>query len=203
MGTDAHIFIEIDNGSAEPAFQCRDDIRAFNSGELLIERNYVFFDALANGRSSRIVGYSGRCALFPPRGFPAVASRRVEARYYLRVVRDAAQVKPLGKFQTHGIPGVIEEAYILEHSLPTQTRLVPEWDGIAKREVMQTQTWVADPDWHTASWLFPDQVESALVHFGVTEHALGHCTRAALAVLRLLESALGPRRSRLILWFDN
>lgn len=201
MGTDAHAFIEIDRSSRSPFFCDKSDIVAFNSGELWIERNYDLFDALADARSSRTSASSVRRALFPPRGLPSVVSDAVEARYYLRVVQRPEQVLQLCQFQPigGGIPNFIEESLVRRLALQTFER-----EGLQLTDGKLTmETWVANPDWHSATWLFADEVGHALSHFELALDDLGPSTRAALAVLHLLESDLGPRRARFVVWFDN
>lgn len=56
--------------------------------------------------------------------------------------------------------------------------------------------WVTHPDWHTHTWLTPDEFEKAL--------DLGHAGvgyRAVLAALRCFEQA--GCDARVVLWFDN
>jgi hypothetical protein len=59
--------------------------------------------------------------------------------------------------------------------------------------------YVTHPDWHSHSWLTPDEFEEVLDGFLMTDgYVKYHCF---LAVLRTLENA--GYKARLVFWFDN
>lgn len=83
MGTDIHAFIELDYSNKEPAFTDKEQIYAFNFGELLISRDYDLFNALADGRNCHLDEENiVKHCLYAPRGIPKHYSVAVSNRYF-------------------------------------------------------------------------------------------------------------------------
>lgn len=59
----------------------------------------------------------------------------------------------------------------------------------------EEKAWVSHPDWHSHSWLKPDEFERAIAGFDEPEY------QAVLAAMRSFESQ--GYESRLVFWFDN
>ena len=87
MGTDLHAFIELDCSQKESAFTDKEQIYAFNFGELPISRNYDLFNALADGRNCHLdrADIIEHC-LYDPRGIPKYHSVAVSNRYFCIVL---------------------------------------------------------------------------------------------------------------------
>jgi hypothetical protein len=62
---------------------------------------------------------------------------------------------------------------------------------------------VTDPDWHTPSWLFEQEIAAALDHVGHSEHSVSLEFRAVQQLLRFFDGQLGPNCARIVFWFDN
>ncbi len=54
-----------------------------------------------------------------------------------------------------------------------------------------------------ASWMYVREIEAASAHHGIMSGGDNILFASALASMRLLESRLGPDRSRLVFWFDT
>jgi hypothetical protein len=62
--------------------------------------------------------------------------------------------------------------------------------------------YVADPDWHTPSWLFLSEIHEALAHAKLAVEDLAPEYRVVLDTRASAERWWG-RRARLVFWFDN
>lgn len=70
--------------------------------------------------------------------------------------------------------------------------------GGSSRRVGHNDAYVTDPDWHSHSWVTPDEWEAAITG---NRYPCDVEYRALLAAMRVLE---GEGRSvRVVLWFDN
>ena len=64
-------------------------------------------------------------------------------------------------------------------------------------------TFVPNPNWHSASWPYRDEIFAALDHDRLAVADLYLTFRVVLDVMANVDDHLGPRRSRLVFWFDN
>ena len=62
---------------------------------------------------------------------------------------------------------------------------------------------VPNPNWHSASWLYRDEILVALDRDWLVLADLDLMFRVVLDVMANFDDRLGPRRSRLVFWFDN
>lgn len=76
-------------------------------------------------------------------------------------------------------------------------RWVEQGDSVYRHNDAGEPQWVSHPDYHTHSWLTPDEFEKALVLAGETTGEY----RALLAAMRSLEK--DGDKVRLVFWFDN
>lgn len=117
------------------------------------------------------------------------------------VRRDGALVEPRGLPESLGWESASDsKVYIVEGVGDAP-------DGCCRRS--DAERWVASgsstlcregkavthPDWHTPSWLTPNEWEAALMPESLTEY------RAVLAAMRSFETA--GEEARIVFWFDN
>lgn len=191
MGVEMHAFIEIDSYSGQP-FSNSDSIEIFNKGEFLILRHPQLFDAMANGFSFKHDSDPATKALIPPRGLPDPVSRSVDERYHLFVVPESSTCDE----RNYTFRCSIGQAAVDRLSL----NLIPlpkDWSPSRLRGR------VINPNWHCASWLFPDEWSASLAHARLEWKDLSLAVRMIRAAMAEAESQLGNRRVRLVFWFDN
>lgn len=177
MGTDIHAFIEYESRPG--------GLREFSRDQLVLPPDYTLFHALGQWPES------DARPLFPPRGLPDLISSAVAPAYYTSIYEDAdARVRPppLGRY--HLLRSEVE-------SNPVYRR----WDYRGGPAGPRQQ--VADPDWHTPSWLTYRAVLAALAHLGLSVADQSPAFRAAVAAMAELTCEAGPDGVRLVFWFDN
>jgi hypothetical protein len=179
VGADIHAFIEYETERGGP-FE-------FSRGQLALPAEYVLFHALAGVRPQ-----TNDPPLVPPRGLPARVSDEVLRAYFTPVFADedvAARPPP------RGVP-----FYLLQ----SEVEATLEYQRGERRGEPGDRHWlVADPDWHTPSWLTYREVLAALAHLGLTVAERSPEFRATLAAMAELATAYGPDRVWLVFWFDN
>jgi hypothetical protein len=178
MGADIHAFIEYDTE--------RSGLCEFSRGQLVLPPDYDLFHALAGVRSQ-----SEAQPLFLPRGLPERVSDEVMQTYFTSVFADedvAARPRPRG----------------VHYLLRSEFESDPHYQRSERRGKIEDLHWlVADPDWHTPSWLTYRQVLAALAHLGLSVDERSLQFRAVVAAMAAMADEVGPDRVRLIFWFDN
>lgn len=172
MGCDVHCYVEYRarNPQSEYDRQWSDLGGRINPG-----RNYVIFERLAGVR-----GDPGR-AVVPPRGYPD------DAGFWARHDNWC--------FITNGPD---EEG---NYVTPEKARNWHERLGCDYRQDRDGKPcWIEHPDWHSHSWLTPDEWEKALKLARVTPKNEPEYY-ALLAAMRSLEAA--GHLVRVVFWFDN
>jgi len=129
-------------------------------------RNYRLFAALAGVRNAYDI-----LPVVEPRGYPTDAAYMAESDNWL-FVRD-------GKYEGHC-------------SRESAERYVA---SCGSRYKDSEKAFVSNPDWHSHSWLTPDEYGQAIG----TMDAPGY--RAILAAMRSFET--DGHKARIIFWFDN
>jgi len=215
MGTDIHAFLEIDWGSDDyEPFIDEGDIRPFNTGDILLRRNYELFDALANGRSGNPGLRPRKRPLYPARGIPDVVSWAVADCYYLRVIEPDQDPREFlaewckgeslpapvsradaDRFVADGLSCFAPNPYVSDVSSRGE-------NGVTQIRQVRRQL-VSNPNWHHASWLTLAEVHAALDHFGLRVADLEVDVQALLQTMALIEQKCGDGRTRLVFWFDN
>lgn len=179
MGSDIHAFIEYDTEQG--------GLHEFSRGQLSLPAEYALFHALAGVRPQ-----SDEPPLFPPRGLPTRVSDEVLRAYFTSVYADreiAARPRP------RGVPFWM---------LQSEVDASPHYQQCERRGKPGDRHWlVADPDWHTPSWLTYREVLAALAHLGLKVADRSVEFRAALAAMAALADEVGADRVRLVFWFDN
>ncbi len=128
-------------------------------------RSYFLFSKMAGVRNSGEIE-----PVVPPRGFPADCAYVAERDNYLYVT------------DTEG------EGYCTAERAEHYIEYGSQWKD-------ETKKFVTHPDWHTHSWLTPNEFEKAI------EEATNEEYRAILAAMRSFESQ--GFAARLVFWFDN
>jgi len=173
MGCDIHAMLEVE-GESPVAFA----FNAIFAGQASLPRNLAVFGALAGVRSTVP-------PLYPPRGIPDNVSEESFEEYYLFVINEA----DAEMYRGYG--------YVTRDEAPIRGRVYWKTSGLQSRF-----GYVADPDWHTPSWLFLSEIHEALAHAKLTAEDLMPEYRIVLDALASAERWLG-RRARLVFWFDN
>jgi hypothetical protein len=174
MGSDIHLFIEY----VVPA-------RAFSwANEIFIGRDYPLFGKLAGIRSAEV-------PLVAPRGLPFDVSYDVFANYYSLVVEKHSA------WNFRGMNFVTEDeaASLLKRGVSHRPPA-----GIKTTEVTSELEYVSNPDWHSPSWLWCEEVLSAVSNDIITANAEFH---VVVDTLQSIEHHMTNARSRIVFWFDN
>lgn len=201
MGTDIHLFVECDNSNDAPAFSNASGLRSFSYGELLATRDYKIFDALAGARRHVVTGGMDTECMIQPRGLPSPVSDAIYYRYYLIV--DEPRYPDLWAdhvpFRLWALPPVpLEDAdeWVrkgLSHYAPVSLNALGR---PARRRV-------SNPDWHSASWLFRDELLAIMQSSDLRLEDLSREWRHILLLLDQLSLDYGDNRVRVVFWFDN
>jgi hypothetical protein len=204
MGTSIHLFIEFDRWRIAPFGEQGGDVVPFSNGEFLIQNDYRLFDALAGARAHAASGGIQRPPLIPPRGIPRNASRAVLRRYVMLVdgeAKESVRRTPFENLLT--IPIVrVPSRMLLPGSLHALQRgtfeNAEDWWFEQKDAIVTINS-----DWHSAGWLFVDEMKDAIASHSIARAELGLDMSAVLIAAEFLESSLGKRSSRFVFWFDN
>ena len=132
-------------------------------------RNYYVFEALAGVRGSN--------ALFPPRGLPDDIAYEAKGDAWIFVTANPES----------GEGSVTRE----------KAQYYVEKCGSTYRP--GGQDYISDPDWHSHSWVTPDEWEKAISK--PNDFPAQPAYRAMLAAMRSLER--DGMRVRVVFWFDN
>lgn len=122
----------------------------------------------------RLAGVRGGTALVPPRGYPDDAAYNADGDHWL-FIHDA------------GGDNCVTPSRAIEYVGSYGSRYKLDSDGKA--------AWVSDPDWHSHTWLTPDEFAAALLPDAQPTY------RALLAAMRSLEGE--GYAVRIVIWFDN
>ena len=178
MGADIHAFIEYETEWG--------GLREFTRGQLSLPADYPLFHALAGVRSE-----TDDPPLFPPRGLPERTSTEILTAYFTPVFADEdVSTRP----RPRGAP-----FYLLRSEVEAD----PRYRDREQRGGPGRRWTVADPDWHTPSWLTYREVLAALAHLSLSVAERPVEFRAAVAAMAELAGEFGPDRVRLVFWFDN
>ncbi len=180
MGTDIHLYIEIDSGDQEPFSDDR-FIDSFSDGDIYISRDYPLFGALAGVRH-----YGDGESLIPPKGIPGFLSNEVNKEYFDYVFDEGE------KYWN-------EDYTKREHAEEYVKRGVSEYKDHHQKE----KGWVSNPDWHTPSYLGINEIRKALNHVKLYDINLPIEFKIVMTTLEAIEREYGVGRSRIVFWFDN
>ncbi len=180
MGCKIHLFAEFGRGGA--AFQ------ALSDGAFPIPRDYELFAALAGVR-----GGPGFVPFQVPRGIPHDVSPAVAERYFVPVMDgDRASMWCAG-----------------EHVTPDEAETLVRSGRTHWRESETTEPWtqathgyIANPDWHSATWLAAHEIKLALIHAGYQFQTAPEEFQLLVAYVELAATMKGSS-TRVVLWFDN
>jgi hypothetical protein len=210
MGRTNHPFIEYERSSAvatpfsmywdydEHGKGPKGDIVDFNPAELFVQRNYALFDALG---AQPPYSAKEKKPFIMPRGLPSPISFGVSERYYC-VVSDPKfkdlHLDPTGDFQDEVTSEQAEEWIRkgLSHYGKRVSNISPRF-GLPERKR------VSNADWHSASWLFLDEIHQCLQHFGLKVDETPIEFRVITEIMASFEQKRGHRFVRLVYWFDN
>lgn len=155
---------------------------AWADGAIQIERDYVLFGLLAGIRSSLPPA-------IPPRGLPMDLSSEVFEHYYEFIFDE--HDAPLYRGFSWVSPQ--EAAVLLEsgksHAPPAEYK---------KLNTRSTLGYVSNPDWHSASWLWYDELLQVVPESVMMANPT---LRVLSDTLRSIEHLFG--RGRIVFWFDN
>lgn len=135
-------------------------------GRFDLERDYDLFGRLAGLRRSSVA------PLVEPRGIPNDLAFSASNDYWVYICHDP---------DTSG----------------TQVRpgIAAKWVSGGAKYKPGDSSYVANPDWHTATWLTGDEFATALADYTAHEYD------ALLAAMQSLEAS--GYVTRLVMWFDN
>jgi len=180
MAADIHIYVEYDEGNDSP-FSDPDKVYGFSEGEFLVPRDYELFSVLAGVRFSDEFQ-----PLYPPRGMPEIASKDAINAYHLNVLDNES------------------ERLDAEDVMRSQADI---WvnDGLSqiRDSWIKQHGFVSDPNFHTPSWLYLEEVKQAYIH---SPFQMQDGSKEMLVIMDLLQSIenhFGARRARIVFWFDN
>jgi hypothetical protein len=174
------------------------DIVAFNLAEFFVKRNYALFDALG---AQPPYSTKDKKPLIMPRGLPSPISFMVSERYYC-VVSDPnfkdLHLDSTGEFQAEVTQQQAEEWIRkgLSHYGKRVTNSTALYGSPERKRV-------SNADWHSASWLFLDEIHHCLQHFGLSVDETPIEFQIITEILASFETKLGHRFVRLVYWFDN
>lgn len=200
MGTSIHLFIEYDRDQSSIPFSVAGNIRSLSLAELWLPNDYKLFDALAGGRSHTL-GVVEKPPMFRPRGLPTPISLEVYYRYYYVVEDPKYRDAKYDKIPKWIAPlGSVTEAIATEWIEKGWSTLAPSENHSQGRPRRHR---VSGPNWHTASWLLLSEIGLSIEFYDIAEELLSYEMIAHLSAMRILESHLGPSRTRIVFWFDN
>ena len=168
MGCDIHAYIEY--RSMRPHTFNPDLWHPFSKG-INPGRDYFLFARLAGVRGNPAE------AVVPPRGFPEDASYCAQNDAWIYITDDPRN-------EGNSTTPELAEQWHKRSGLPYKTR------GDHK--------WIFHPDWHTHTWLTPDEWEKAI---SVDKPQSAPQYYATLAAMRAFEAA--GYEARVVFWFDN
>ena len=164
MGCDIHCYVEY--RKKDPSNDYERDWRSFG-GRINPGRNYSIFGRLANVRQGP--------AVVPVRGIPDDLGFYSRDDWWLFIFDHDTQES--------GFCSVAQaKEWHDKYHLPY------------KMGVAGTPAWIQHPDWHSPSWVTPDEWERAIDKKDLKYAAI-------FSVLRFFESA--GQESRVVFWFDN
>lgn len=169
MGCDIHMYVEYTEKKEEEKWWLSFGGR-FNPG-----RNYDLFAILADVRN-----YDGAKCIYPPRGLPEPLGFRATWDYYLRVNKSAKSVDEC-----------FEGQCLQSHADKWTATGQSVWRDDSKDVV-------SNPDWHTPSWLYVDELEEVLKK---SKWSFGREYKALLAAMKSLKN--DNYLVRVVFWFDN
>lgn len=173
MGCDIHLFIEV----AE-----EHGVTAWASGEVYMSRNYDLFAKLAGVRSTE-------APMIPPRGLPFDLSNEVFHKYFHHVLEEAE----IQTFRGYDWVTPDEAAAMLAAGNS-------HCPNLKASELAKPEAFISNPDWHTPSWLWREEVMRV-----VPEELVALCPafRVVLNTLYSIDNTIPGARSRIVFWFDN
>lgn len=128
-------------------------------------RNYALFAKMAGVRN-----YDEVIPVSQPKGFPNDASSKADGDHWLYI--SDVEMEGCCTFEQ-------AERFV----------------QMGSRYQDKEKTFVSHPDWHSHSWLTPDEFEQAIFESSEAQY------RAILAAMRSFER--DGHQSRLVFWFDN
>ncbi len=201
MGTDIHACLEY-AGKSQKVFSASPRKPANLFAHFKINRSYILFDALGNGRSSLFEPDEvEKKSLFPPRGIPADLSLDAAQKYYLGIL----DTKGSGSSFWPKDWSVTKEA---------AASLVKNNQSHYGTIYMHDDTsWkvVSDPKYHAPGWLTYPEIKASLAHFDLPldnsvaeqENHLGWDFRLLMKTMEQLTKEIGEEKVRLTFWFDS
>lgn len=201
MGTDIHAFIEMDWSEEEKTFEQKDQIHAFNFGELLISRDYELFNALADGRSCYCTREEiERHCLYSPRGIPKYYNEATNNRYF-HLVDDRDRADEIYLELAPKLSTINNEQ--ADRYLQDGSSFLGEAEEIWHEGASHQARRISHPHWHSCSWLTLKEIYESLEHFDLEIGELDFTFRVVLKTMINLEQELGMGRTRLLFWFDS
>lgn len=175
MGADIHMYVEYCRlrDPGEAGAEEREYWSPFG-GRINPGRNYWLFASLADVRDEG--------AMYEPRGLPDNLGycARDDSRLYISESPGDRYVTP------ERAKSWVEKGY---------AKYVNDHNG--------NPTWVTHPDWHSHSWLTPDELQAVYTRYAYTHgQPVSVQYRALLAAMRTLEND-GENKVRVVFWFDN
>lgn len=192
MGCDCHMYVE-----HRPKEKKRDYDKEWDSFGARINpgRNYALFDAIAGVRGNEL-------QLFKPRDIPDDLAYHASGDYWLYI----NYLHPDAEWEGSTSPSRAE-SYInsgcrtkgsFEPTLSQQGDVITEIGA----EHRGKPTHVEHPDWHTHTWLTPQEFAAALDKVeGSSDWGVGAKYWALLAAMQELERR--GEEVRIVIWFDN
>lgn len=177
MGCDVHCYLEYRTKNPQSDYQ-----KYWSSfgGRINPGRDYLLFARIAGVRGPKDM------AVVQPRGVPSDMGWRAEGDYWMYIVEDEKDLA--------------ESGYCLRSKAE---EWVKGWGCVYKdyQDEQGRPKWVSHPDWHTHTWLTPDEWEKAITLEEELHEKAGPCYYAMLAAMRSFEQQ--EYEARVVLWFDN
>jgi hypothetical protein len=217
MGCDIHPYIDYDESRGEGIFPDEEKFYTRSFAKLDGGRNYLLFGLLTNG-AVRVSDAAGHAP--DPKGLPSRLGYESE--------HDALMWVSEERWEEGGNCTYNNARSWAGGAHPSSQFVKAEWgrplvyfdpkihgeliDGLPEAEGKRFGWKVTHPDWHTYSWLTPDELEAALNAYVKVGKQIwpedksllevpAEC-RAWLWALRGLEEG-GAGNPRLVFWFDN
>lgn len=185
MGCDIHAFVEYRDSKNDERFS-RMSWRSMG-GRYHLSRDYTMFGFMAGVRGE---GPS----VVAPRGIPDLLDWATEREYYYRI--DDAEAEKYG----HGYDEDSRRCVTLERA--------QEWAKYGSKIIYEggEPYQVSGPDWHTPSWLTPDEFDEAYCRTKIVYNTSRsddylYSYRAVSALMNSLSK--DGFHVRLVFWFDN